>query len=70
MGADILQNLEKMIGTLRDGALLRFSIGNEYLKRNDAAAAARSELGAGASPSISCASATTRRLTEGKGIVW
>src|SRR5687767_14620894 len=30
-----------MIGTPRDGALLRFSIGNEYLKLGDAAAAAR-----------------------------
>jgi tetratricopeptide (TPR) repeat protein len=36
----VLQNLEKMIGTPRDGALLRYSIGNEYLKQGDAASAA------------------------------
>jgi predicted Zn-dependent protease len=36
----VLQNLEKLLGTPRDGALLRFSLGNEYLKANDAARAA------------------------------
>lgn len=36
----ILQNLLKLAGTPRDGALLRFSIGNEYLKCGDAAQAA------------------------------
>jgi predicted Zn-dependent protease len=37
----VLENLEKLIGTPRDGAPLRFSIGNEYLKRNDPETAAR-----------------------------
>src|SRR3954468_20411059 len=32
MTSSILANLEKLIGTPRDGALLRFSLGNEYLK--------------------------------------
>jgi predicted Zn-dependent protease len=41
MVSPALQNLEKLIGTPRDGALLRYSIGNEYLKLNDAANAAR-----------------------------
>ena len=31
----ILHNLLKLIGTPRDGALLRYSIGNEYLKQGD-----------------------------------
>ncbi len=30
-----IANLEKLIGTARDGALLRFSLGNEYLKAGD-----------------------------------
>jgi tetratricopeptide (TPR) repeat protein len=30
-----LENLEKLVGTPRDGALLRFSLGNEYLKVPD-----------------------------------
>ena len=41
MSSAVLQNLEKMIGTPRDGALLRYSIGNEYLKQGDAESAAR-----------------------------
>ena len=36
----ILDNLSRLIGTPRDGALLRFSLGNEYLKAGDAAQAA------------------------------
>ena len=40
MSASILANLEKLIGTPRDGALLRFSIGNEYLKSGEAGKAA------------------------------
>lgn len=36
----IVQNLTKLIGTPRDGALLRFSSGSEYLKSGDAAQAA------------------------------
>lgn len=36
----ILENLAKLIGTPRDGALLRFALGNEYLKCADAAQAA------------------------------
>jgi len=40
LSASILANLEKLIGTPRDGALLRFSIGNEYLKSGEAGKAA------------------------------
>ena len=35
-----LDNLLKLVGTPRDGALLRFSLGNEYLKAGEAALAA------------------------------
>jgi predicted Zn-dependent protease len=35
----VIANLQKLIGTPRDGALLRFSLGNEYLKSGDARAA-------------------------------
>jgi len=35
-----IQNLEKLLGTPRDGPLLRFSLGNEFLKANDPATAA------------------------------
>ena len=35
-----IESLEKMIGGPRDGALLRFSLGNEYLKAENPAAAA------------------------------
>ena len=40
MTSPLLANLEKLLGTPRDGALLRFSLGNEYLKAGDAATAA------------------------------
>ena len=40
MGSPQIANLEKMLGTPRDGALLRFSLGNEYLKAGDPARAA------------------------------
>jgi predicted Zn-dependent protease len=33
-------NLEKLLGGARDNALLRYSLGNEYLKSGDAAGAA------------------------------
>jgi Tfp pilus assembly protein PilF len=36
MSAAVIANLQKLIGTPRDGALLRFSLGNEYLKQGDA----------------------------------
>ena len=36
MTSAVIANLEKLIGTPRDGALLRFSLGNEYLKQGDA----------------------------------
>jgi Tfp pilus assembly protein PilF len=36
MSAAVIANLQKLIGTPRDGALLRFSLGNEYLKLGDA----------------------------------
>ncbi len=34
------ENLEKLLGGPRDNALLRFSLGNEYLKEGDAGRAA------------------------------
>ena len=37
-----IESLEKMLGGPRDGALLRFSLGNEYLKAGDPAKAAAS----------------------------
>ena len=40
MSAGVIANLEKLLGTPRDGALLRFSLGNEYLKAGDAGRAA------------------------------
>ena len=39
MTAPVLANLLKLVGTPRDGALLRFSLGNEYLKAADPASA-------------------------------
>ncbi len=35
MNSPILANLLKLLDTPRDGALLRYSIGNEYLKAGD-----------------------------------
>ena len=40
MTSPILQNLEKMLAGSRDNALLRFSLGNEYLKLGQAEVAA------------------------------
>ena len=40
MTSPILQNLEKMLASGKDNALLRFSLGNEHFKQGDAAAAA------------------------------
>jgi Tfp pilus assembly protein PilF len=40
MTSAVIANLQKLIGTPRDGALLRFSLGNEYLKLGDAPSAA------------------------------
>ena len=37
----ILDNFEKMLAAGQDNALLRYSLGNEYLKGGDAAAAVR-----------------------------
>ncbi|MGH8751744.1 MAG: tetratricopeptide repeat protein [Burkholderiales bacterium] len=37
----LIANLEKMLAAGRDDALLRFSLGNEYLKHNEFTAAAR-----------------------------
>ena len=39
MPGPTVENLEKLIGTLRDGALLRYSLGMEYLKIENAAKA-------------------------------
>ena len=36
MTTTIIANLEKLIGTARDGALLRYSLGNEWLKAGEA----------------------------------
>jgi predicted Zn-dependent protease len=35
MAQPLISSLEKMIGTPRDGALLRYSLGSEYLKTGD-----------------------------------
>ena len=35
MPAPLIANLEKLLGTPRDGALLRFSLGTEYLKAGE-----------------------------------
>jgi predicted Zn-dependent protease len=40
MTTPTIANLEKLLGTPRDGALLRYSLGNEWLKSGDPAAAA------------------------------
>jgi Flp pilus assembly protein TadD len=40
MTSQLIANLLKLVGTPRDGALLRFSLGSEYLKRADFEAAA------------------------------
>lgn len=37
----IIENLERLLDGPRDNALLRFSLGNEYLKAGDAARAAQ-----------------------------
>ena len=36
MSAAVIANLSKLVGTPRDGALVRYSLGNEYLKDGDA----------------------------------
>lgn len=36
MTSAVIANLQKLIGTPRDGALLRYSLGNEYMKSGDA----------------------------------
>jgi predicted Zn-dependent protease len=41
MTAAIIANLEKLLGGPRDGAMLRYSLGNELLKAGEAAAAAQ-----------------------------
>jgi predicted Zn-dependent protease len=35
MAASLIANLEKLLGTPRDGALLRYSLGSEYLKAGE-----------------------------------
>jgi len=35
MAAPLIANLEKLLGTPRDGALLRYSLGAEYLKAGE-----------------------------------
>ena len=40
MAGSTLANLLNLVGTPRDSALLRFSLGNEYLKQGDSASAA------------------------------
>ena len=41
MATPIITSFEKMLAAGKDSALLRFSLGNEYLKAGDFAAAAR-----------------------------
>lgn len=41
MTSPIIANLEKMLASGKDSALLRFSLGNEYLKAGDNATAAQ-----------------------------
>ena len=41
MASPSIETLEKLIGTPRDGALLRYSLGLEFQKAGDAATAAR-----------------------------
>lgn len=36
----MIENLERLLASGKEGALLRFSLGGEYLKRHDPAAAA------------------------------
>lgn len=40
MSTPVIATLEKLLGGPRDGALLRYSLGNEYLKAGDAGQAA------------------------------
>lgn len=40
MNAALIASLEKLLGTPRDGALLRFSLGSEHLKAGNAVRAA------------------------------
>ncbi|TCV80256.1 hypothetical protein [Sulfurirhabdus autotrophica] len=40
MAVPIIQSLEKMLANGKDSSLLRFSLGNEYLKQEDAVNAA------------------------------
>lgn len=40
MSTPIIQNLEKLLDTPRDGALLRYGLGNEWLKAGDTGKAA------------------------------
>ena len=40
MNAALIASLEKLLGSPRDGALLRFSLGNEFLKGGDLVRAA------------------------------
>lgn len=40
MSTPSISNLEKLLGGPRDGALLRYSLGNEYLKTGEAGRAA------------------------------
>lgn len=40
MASPTIANLERLLGGPRDGPLLRYSLGSEYLKAGDAAAAA------------------------------
>jgi predicted Zn-dependent protease len=40
MSSDLIASFEKLLGGPRDGAFLRFSLGNEYLKAGNPGAAA------------------------------
>jgi len=41
VNSDAIVNFERLLGAGRDGALLRFSLGSEYLKTGDSSTAAK-----------------------------
>ena len=68
MTGPALDNLEKLIGTPRDGPLLRFSLGNEYLKAGRAAdAVAHLRIAVERQPSYSAAWKLLGRALEATG---
>jgi Flp pilus assembly protein TadD len=69
MTTGAIANLEKLLGTPRDGALLRFSIGNEYLKEGDAErAVAHLRVAVAGDPDYSAAWKLLGRALESAGL--